>query len=498
MTRPGLPTPIPVGNGPTGIAVGEGGVWVAYSLDDKVARIDPATQSVTNTIAVGRSPAGVAVGAGSVWVANSGDGTVTRIDPRTNKVQATITVGGSPQAITIADGRAWVTVDAQTIRPTDLKPSGGTLRIDAQFGVDYTDPALANFGGSWQYLYPTCAKLLNYPDKSGPAGSRLIPEVAQSLPARSADGRTYTFTIRSGFRFSPPSNEPVTAQTFKDTIERTLNPTMKSPHAQEYADIVGAAAYMRRQGAPHLRDRRARKRIDDPSPCSRPRLPLADRRASDVRCPVRHPDRSEGPADDPRGRALLRFVLHTRPRARAHRNPNYHGSRPHRLERIELAMGIPYQRALPDVEAGTADYTTLVGPGAASVRTLASQLDARYGPGSAAAKDRRQRYFVEPQLALDYFVLNTHRPLFRDVRLRQAVNYAIDRTKLARLGEPCQPLPDRPADHYLPPGMPGYRDTQVYPLTPDLAKARALAHGEAEPPSSTPATSRRAPSKPKS
>ena len=157
---------------------------------------------------------------------------------------ATIAVGGSPQAITVADGRAWVTVDAQTIRPTDLTSGGGTLRIDSQSDVDYMDPALAYVALSWQLLYATCAKLLNYPDKSGAAGSQLIPEVAQSLPARSADGRTYTFTIRPGFRFSPPSNEPVTAQTFKDTIERTLNPRMKSPYAHEFADIVGAGAYM--------------------------------------------------------------------------------------------------------------------------------------------------------------------------------------------------------------------------------------------------------------
>ena len=80
-------------------------------------------------------------------------------------------------------------------------------------------------------LYATCAKLLNYPDKAGLAGSELVPEVAQSLPARSADGKTYTFTIRSGFRFSPPSTERVTAQTFKHAIERTLNPAMKSPAA---------------------------------------------------------------------------------------------------------------------------------------------------------------------------------------------------------------------------------------------------------------------------
>ena len=66
----------------------------------------------------------------------------------------------------------------------------------------------------------------------------------QSLPTRSVDGRTYTFTIRKGFRFSPPSNAPVTAQTFKDTIERTLSPRMRSEWAHELADVVGARAYM--------------------------------------------------------------------------------------------------------------------------------------------------------------------------------------------------------------------------------------------------------------
>ena len=227
----GLQTPIAVGNGPSGIAVGAGGVWVADSQDNAVVRIDPNTRSVTTTIAVGRSPAGIAVGAGSVWVADSGDGTVTRIDPRTNRVVARITVGGSPQAITIANGRAWVTVDAQAIGPADLASRGGTLRMDAPYDVDSMDPALAYYTVSEQLLYATCAKLLNNPDTHGAASAQLTPEVARSLPTRSADGRTYTFTIRRGFRFSPPSNEPVTAQTFKATIERTLNPRMRSPVA---------------------------------------------------------------------------------------------------------------------------------------------------------------------------------------------------------------------------------------------------------------------------
>jgi ABC-type transport system substrate-binding protein len=137
------------------------------------------------------------------------------------------------------------------------------------------------------------------------------------------------------------------------------------------------------------------------------------------------------------------------------------------------------------VKAGTADFTTLAfgspSPGSGlpgSVAAEASALAAGYGPGSPAAARGRQRYFVKPGLQLDYFVLNAHRPLFSDVRLRQAVNYAIDRRALAELGDGYQPLPAHPTDHYLPPGIPGYRYAHVYPLTPDPVKATQLARGK--------------------
>jgi peptide/nickel transport system substrate-binding protein len=70
-----------------------------------------------------------------------------------------------------------------------------------------------------------------------------VPEVA-SAPQVSSDGRTYIFRIRPGFRFSPPSDAPVTAQTFRYTIERTLNQRMRSPIGPFMRDIVGADAYM--------------------------------------------------------------------------------------------------------------------------------------------------------------------------------------------------------------------------------------------------------------
>jgi ABC-type oligopeptide transport system substrate-binding subunit len=155
------------------------------------------------------------------------------------------------------------------------------------------------------------------------------------------------------------------------------------------------------------------------------------------------------------------------------RNPNYQGSRPHRPARIELAVGIPREKAVRDVEAGVADYAV---EGVAP--SLAPTLETKYGPRSAAAKKHRQQYFVNTQPELSFIVLNTHRPLFRDVRMRQAVNLAIDRGALARLGNPFSPIPEQPTDQYLPPGIPGFRDVRVHSFTPDLAKARRLAGGK--------------------
>ncbi len=133
-------------------------------------------------------------------------------------------------------------------------------------------------------------------------------------------------------------------------------------------------------------------------------------------------------------------------------------------------MGVAKEKGTRRVEAGTADYA-LDGTAPA----MDSKIAARYGPGSTAAKKNRQQYFIHPTSWLDYIALNTHRPLFHDVRMRKALNYALDRRSLAQLGDFASPYPDEPTDQYLPPAIPGFTDAHIYPLRPDLATARRLA-----------------------
>jgi YVTN family beta-propeller protein len=79
-------------------------------LEGTLWRVDLMREQAQRTIPVGEGPRGVAVGAGSVWVANSTDGTVSRVDPNTNRVISTIEVGGTPDGAAVGEGMVWVTV----------------------------------------------------------------------------------------------------------------------------------------------------------------------------------------------------------------------------------------------------------------------------------------------------------------------------------------------------------------------------------------------------
>lgn len=101
-------TTIPVGSGPTAVAVSPAGyVYVANSGSNIVSVIDPATNTVIATVTVGNTPLAIAVSgtgpqAGDVYVANAGDNTVSVINPATNTVIATINVGNDPLGVAVS------------------------------------------------------------------------------------------------------------------------------------------------------------------------------------------------------------------------------------------------------------------------------------------------------------------------------------------------------------------------------------------------------------
>jgi YVTN family beta-propeller protein len=465
-------TTIPVGHGPDAVAVNAAGVWVANAGDDTLVRIDPDTGAVAATIGVGDGPAAVLATAAALWVANARDGTVMRLDPRSGAVTKTIHLGGSPTALVSAAGRVWVTVAPA---PPPPPVTGGTAHFTLQDDFPSLDPALAAAAAiNFELSYATCANLVTYPDKPAPAGSQIVPEVAEAVPAPADGGRTYSFTIRPGFRFSPPSNEAVTAQTFKATIERVASPQLKSPFASQFSGIVGYHDYVTGK-APGLNGVIARSNTLTIT-LSQPDGSFLANLAGGAACAVPAgtpavpglPDiPSAGPyyvaSYSPRQQLVLR------------RNPNYRGDRPHRLDQMVVTIGINSARALAEIKAGTADYAVDglpdgAGPG----------LESQYGPGSKAARAGRQQYFISPANGVRILHMNTSRPLFSDVRLRRAVNYAIDRAALAAQGQrfaAATPFfAGSPADGYIPLASAGATRSHLYPLAgPDLGRARQLA-----------------------
>ncbi len=123
---------------------------------------------------------------------------------------------------------------------------GGTLRLnEAEGDFDYVDPQLQYRSDDAQLVFATSMNLMNYPEKPGDAGSVIYPEAATAPAIVSKDGKTYTFHVRSGLKFS--DGKPVTAAAFQRSWERILSPKMGSPngvnlHLEQV--IVGGQAFL--------------------------------------------------------------------------------------------------------------------------------------------------------------------------------------------------------------------------------------------------------------
>src|SRR5436190_1656284 len=122
---------------------------------------------------------------------------------------------------------------------------GGVLKVSLFAGIENIDPQRSYYVPESQYEWLTQRPLLNFAHAVGARGYRLLNEGAQSYTV-SRDGRTYTFHIRKGMKFS--NGQAVTAANYKHTLTRVLNPNVGSPLASFLTDpasvnIVGAIAY---------------------------------------------------------------------------------------------------------------------------------------------------------------------------------------------------------------------------------------------------------------
>jgi peptide/nickel transport system substrate-binding protein len=342
---------------------------------------------------------------------------------------------------------------------------GGTFRVALRL-LDSVDPALAYSTQAWALLDTTCARLMNYPDKPPPAGFRLVPEVAAGPPRVSDNAKTFTFTLRAGFRFS--DGTPVRASAFERAIYRTLAPGIRTLGEQYTRDIVGAGQVRagRTTDVPGVvaQGRRLVVRLTR----STPDFPARTTMPFFCAVPPTLPADPEGVGAHPGSGPY--YIAEYRPGQRVimRRNRHYGGNRPHWVDGFLVQVGASSEQEVLDrIERDEADWGDVVFPTA--FLDPERRLKAKYGLN-------RSQFFLTPGLAFAHFVLNTSRPLFRDnPRLRRAVNFAIDRRALRRVSG--GPLASFLTDQYLPPQMPGFTNKALYPQTPDVRAAQRLAEG---------------------
>jgi hypothetical protein len=202
-----------------------GSVWVTEVPNDVVVRLNVDDASVEGQARSAAGAESLAAAPGAVFVAGSRERALARLDIGSGR-RTTIALAGSPRLVRHHDGLLWTAATPEPALPAAT--SGPQVRV-AVAAEDLTlDPATGVDPIAAQLHYATCLKLVNYPDAAGAAGQQLRPEAAAALPTRSADGRTYSFRIRGGLRFSPPSGAPVNAAAFKRTLERTISPALGS------------------------------------------------------------------------------------------------------------------------------------------------------------------------------------------------------------------------------------------------------------------------------
>jgi peptide/nickel transport system substrate-binding protein len=339
---------------------------------------------------------------------------------------------------------------------------GGTLKLNmSATDVDFSDPSLAYGTISWQIEYATALKLVNYPDKGPPLGSRLQPEAAAGLPIVSNSGKTYTFRIKKGLRFSDGS--PVTAKNFKWAIDRSATKAQQSPATAFFDDVVGYTKAVDGGKNPAnvsgviARGNKLTIKLTQPDGGLLAKLAMPFFQAISLKTKVDPHGVNAYPSAGPyyiASRIVNRRIV-------LKRNKFYKGSRPHNIDTFDITVNTNLDQSLLQVKSNQADYDMGGLPS-----TAHSDLIKRYGVNKG-------QYQVHQLVETDYVALNTSRPTFASTKLRKAANYAIDRPAMLRQRGA---LGGKRTDQILPPNMRGYKDAKIYPIKgADYKKAKSLA-----------------------
>ncbi|HZC26186.1 MAG TPA: ABC transporter substrate-binding protein, partial [Actinopolymorphaceae bacterium] len=119
---------------------------------------------------------------------------------------------------------------------------GGTLNMLGSGDVDYMDPNISYYSIGYLGLRMWSRQLFSYPAQASKA-TTAAPDLATGLPSAgnggiSADGRTYTITIRKGAKWNTSPARQVTAADVVRGVKRTCNPVQPFGGTPDFADLI--------------------------------------------------------------------------------------------------------------------------------------------------------------------------------------------------------------------------------------------------------------------
>jgi len=335
---------------------------------------------------------------------------------------------------------------------------GETLRGTYNSFPDYLDPALSFTLEGSTAMHDTYIPLLTYRPASGDAGTELIPGLARSLPKIGQGGRRYTLRLRPGLEYS--DGTPVRASDFRFAVERLFR--LNSGGSSFYNGIVGAERFARTKhgGIRGIRSNDETGEIVihllEPSGTFSYVLALPFAAPLPKTTPAEDQTQNPPPATGPYEITAVRpgrsWEYERNPVWAKINGPALPQLLDGHVDRIEFEVRSNPSAQVEEVERGEVDWMKNPPP------------PDRY----AAVRERYagSQFREDPTISVYYFWMNTQQPPFDDLRVRRAVNYAVDPAALERIYAGTL----RGTQQVLPPQMPGYRRFHLYPYEPERAK----------------------------
>jgi peptide/nickel transport system substrate-binding protein len=335
----------------------------------------------------------------------------------------------------------------------DSQPKqGGSIVVTFKDDLATLDPAIGYDWQNWSIIKSIYSGLMDYE----PGTTKLMPDLAESY-AISDDGLTYTFKLRPNLKFH--NGRAVTSADVKYSIERAVNPKTQCPGAGYFNMIKGYDE----EAAGKTTTLSGIATPDDHTvvfTLARPDATFLHIMAINFGFVVPKEEVEKYGTDfghHPVGTGAFKFgQWQLGQKLVLERNKDYHRAGVPYADEITFEFGQEPTVALLRLQKGEVD---ILGDGIPP----AQFLQVTSNPAN------KSLYVQGEQMHTGYVTLNLKVKPFDDLKVRQAVNMAINKKRIIQIINGRA----QAANQVLPPTLPGYaKDYQGYPYDP--AKAKAL------------------------